>query len=84
MKISGEQTKYVLALIAKTKADEIDCDDCFKHIAEFVECELAGVELSDAMQRVVRHLSQCECCDDEHDALMGALKSLLSSSLEGS
>ncbi len=76
MKISDEQTKYLLALIASTEADELDCDDCFKQMAEFVERELAGAELSDAMQRVARHLSQCECCNDEHDALMGALKAL--------
>lgn len=83
MKICEAQTNYLLSMIASTKPDGLGCDECFNHMAEFVERELAGVDLSDAMQRVARHLSQCECCDYEHDALVEALGALQSQANAG-
>lgn len=44
-------------------------------MAEFVEFELRGQQIPVAMSRVQRHLQQCLCCQDEHEALLQALKS---------
>lgn len=76
MTISNEQTKSLLSFIASSKLDELDCDSCFDHMAEFVEQELAGAEIPEALQKVQRHLAQCACCNDEHNALLEGLRAL--------
>jgi cation transport regulator ChaC len=76
MSLSKDQTKSLLAFVASSKSDEMDCDSCFDHMADFVEKELAGEEIPAALQKVQRHLDQCACCDDEHNALLEGLKAL--------
>ena len=76
MQINPQQTATLLSMVAAAKPDEVDCDGCFDHMAEFVELELTGEELPEAMDKVRRHLDQCMCCNDEHNALLEALKSL--------
>lgn len=76
MAISKQQAESLLAFVASAKADAIDCDECFATMAEFVEHELSGQELPAAMQAIQRHMDQCACCKDEHNALVTALKEL--------
>ena len=76
MTISHDQTKSLLSFIASAKPDELDCDSCFEQMAEFVETELAGVEIPEALKKIERHLNQCACCNDEHNALLEVLQSL--------
>ena len=76
MKLTIEQTKTLLNYIASCKTDDIDCDACFEHMAEFVEHELLGSEISQALLQVERHVDQCPCCDDEHNALVEALQAI--------
>lgn len=76
MSLSKEQTESLLAMIATSKEDSLDCDGCFEHLAEFVEHELASREIPEALALVARHLDQCACCNDEHNALLEALRSL--------
>ena len=76
MKISNEQPKVLLNFIATSKPDQIDCDGCLEDISQFVEHELLGAEIPEALKKVKIHLDQCACCNDEHDALMMGLKAL--------
>ncbi|MEM6366135.1 MAG: hypothetical protein AAF745_17020 [Planctomycetota bacterium] len=76
MPISHDQTESLLRLVSSSKPDEIDCDGCFDHLAEFVEHELLGQEIPDALIKVQRHLEQCACCNDEHAALLDGLRTL--------
>lgn len=76
MKLSNKQTKALLEYVATAMPDDMDCDGCMEHIAEFVEHELLGKELSEALKRVKVHLNQCPCCDDEHSALVEGLLAL--------
>jgi len=76
MKISNEQTKALLVYIASSMPDQFDCDGCLDHLAEFVELELNGVEIPEALKRVEIHLEQCACCGDEHNALVEGLQAL--------
>ena len=79
MGISREQVTSLLALVANAKPDELDCDGCLELMAEFVECELSECEIPDALRIVQRHLDQCLCCQDEHEALLTGLRSLAAS-----
>lgn len=76
MKLSNEQTKLLLESVADSKPDELDCDGCLEHMAEFVEHELLGTEIPEALTKVKRHLDQCACCGDENKALLEALREL--------
>lgn len=76
MALSKDKTKSLLDFVASSKPDDLDCDRCFEHMAEFVESELTGEEIPAAMQKVQRHLVQCACCADEHKALIEGLKAL--------
>ena len=42
MKLDKEQLQAMLQMIATSKSDEIACDGCFEHVAEFVDHELLG------------------------------------------
>jgi hypothetical protein len=76
MKLNREQTKTLLQMVATSKPDEIDCDGCFEHLAEFVEHELLGTEIPKALEKVKQHIEQCACCNDEHNALVEALEQI--------
>ena len=76
MTISNDQTRSLLSSIASVQVDELDCDSCFDHMAEFVETELTGIDVPEALQKVQRHLNQCACCNDEHNALLEGLRAL--------
>lgn len=75
MRISANQSKRLLELVFTANSDSIDCDGCLRAMAEFVEFELRGQQIPVAMSKVQRHLQQCMCCQDEHEALLQALKS---------
>lgn len=76
MTISSEQTRSLLAFVSGVQPDELDCDGCLDQMAAFVENELAGTEVPEALKKVQRHLDQCACCNDEHNALMEGLLAL--------
>ena len=76
MAISKQQTQTLIALLASSKTDTMDCDGCYEHLAEFVEAELAEREIPEALECVRRHLEQCACCADEHQALLEAIRAL--------
>ena len=74
MKLTKDQTKALLRYVTNAKSDQIDCDGCFEHMAEFVEYELLGHEIPEALQLADHHMKQCVCCNDEHKALLEGLR----------
>jgi hypothetical protein len=48
---------------------EVGCDECFKHLDEFVELELAGLDAAARIPGLRAHLEGCPACREEHDAL---------------
>jgi len=76
MPLSKDQISTLLSLVAGSTEDEISCDGCFEHVAQFVESELAGAELSDSMLLIQNHMKNCPCCADEYNALKEAMAAL--------
>ena len=76
MSLTNEQISSLLNQIATTQPDELDCDGCFVHLAEFAERELSNQAVPDALKTVEVHLSQCSCCKDEFNALLEGLRAL--------
>jgi predicted anti-sigma-YlaC factor YlaD len=76
MPLSKDQISTLLALVASATEDDMSCDGCFEHVAQFVETELAGAELCESMLKIQNHLQNCPCCKDEYNALKEAMLSL--------
>lgn len=70
MLVSYRQVLKFLTVVSNTVPDSIECDGCFELIAEFADAELRGDELSQSMQLVKNHLSQCPCCAYEYATLL--------------
>ena len=76
MALRPEQAKALIAKMMDTRDQEMTCDECMAEIAEFVEVQLTGKPLSDAIQAVHEHLERCHDCSDEYDVLRQALEAL--------
>ena len=73
MPLSKDQISSLLSLVANSTPDDISCDGCLEHVAQFVETELAGAELDDSMKLIQNHMKNCPCCMDEYNALLAAM-----------
>ncbi len=76
MPLSNEQIASLLGMINTAEQDDIDCDGCFEHLAQFAETRLANQDIPDALRTVEIHLRQCACCKDEYNALLEGLRVL--------
>lgn len=66
----------LLAMVAATQPDSLDCDDCLEHISHYAEVHLQGLPLQEQLAAVKTHLENCPCCEDEFEYLMRALEVL--------
>jgi hypothetical protein len=48
---------------------ELLCDECFAHLDEYVELELAGQPADERIPGMRAHLQGCPACREEYDAL---------------
>jgi len=76
MALRPEQAKALLERVLGTRDQEMTCDACVADLAEFVEVQLTGRPLSDALQAVHAHLARCHDCADEYQVLRQALAAL--------
>jgi hypothetical protein len=68
-----DSVKLAMAL-SMTQDVELSCDECFEELDRFVETQLAGLDAAAAMPLVEHHLSTCDGCRDEYQALLRALR----------
>ena len=78
MPLSKQQIDTLLTLVVNSTLDTMSCDGCLVNVAEFAEAELMGTSLCESMMKVKNHLKNCPCCNDEYQALLGALGSISS------
>jgi len=76
MSLSKEEIDTLIRLIGLTRDDEIDCERCLTLVAEFAEQVLAGRSIPAGLEAVAHHLSVCEECCEEYEALLEALKAI--------
>jgi hypothetical protein len=63
----------MVAMVAMTRPDEIDCNECFEQLDRFAELHLSGKDPAEAMPLVQDHLERCGDCREEFEALLAAL-----------
>lgn len=76
MKLHPRQIDGLMHLIGLTREDEIDCNQCLEHVAEFAETHLAGRPVPQALKAVEHHLALCAECREEYEALCKAIAGL--------
>jgi hypothetical protein len=64
----------LLAAIADTEADELDCDAFLARAGAFAEQVSDASELSDAFFAEAHHIRICPACREEFRALLTVLK----------
>ena len=73
MKLNSQQIEGLMKVIGLTREEELNCNQCLDHVAEFAECELSGRPVSAALKAVEHHLTLCKECREEYEALREAL-----------
>lgn len=74
--LEAQKLKQLVRGIMTTHPDEIGCDECFEELDRFVEMDLAGKDVAEAMPLVQDHLKRCRECREEFEALLTALRAL--------
>jgi predicted anti-sigma-YlaC factor YlaD len=72
MELSSTDIQELLQFVSRD--GEMDCEECFKHLAEFAEHNLEGKSIPLAMLAIQEHLEECPCCKGFFDAFVEALK----------
>ena len=75
MTTSNEQHPEALERLLGPRGFEVGCDECFELLDEFVELELAGVDVDRRMPGLRAHLDGCPACREEHEALRDLVSS---------
>ncbi len=76
MSLSKKQIDGLMRLVGLTKDDEINCEQCLAVVAEFAEQQLSGKSIAEGLQAVEHHLSICDECREEYEALLKTLDTL--------
>ena len=76
MSLSKKQLDGLMRLVGLTKNDEINCEQCVAVVAEFAELQLSGKSIAEVFQAVEHHLSICDECREEYEALLKTLDRL--------
>ncbi|MFT4558581.1 MAG: hypothetical protein ACKVII_21065 [Planctomycetales bacterium] len=76
MALSSNELNKLVRLVGLTKEDEIDCERCLSKVAEFAEHTLADRSIPDGLRAVEHHLSTCDECREEFQALQQVLKGM--------
>lgn len=74
MALSPEHIDKLLNTVLRVSPDGIDCDHCMGQLHAFVDRELQGKEIPEALDAVRKHLEICQECREEYEALLAALE----------
>jgi predicted anti-sigma-YlaC factor YlaD len=74
--ITAKLLHELVALTISAKADDLGCEGCFALVDQLAEIDLRGGDVPADLVMVRNHLAQCDCCADEYDALLTALRTL--------
>jgi|Deesub1362A_J573_1020465.scaffolds.fasta_scaffold01276_11 hypothetical protein len=74
-RITREQLIELIRQIAKTRVDEIGCDEAYALLDAFAEAAARGESPEKLLPQVALHLELCRDCFEEYDALLAVIQS---------
>ncbi|MCC7161153.1 MAG: hypothetical protein IT331_01550 [Anaerolineae bacterium] len=69
MRLTYLKLETFMIKIARTRADEVGCDDCAKHSARLVDALMQGNVNEQELQDLLLHVLQCLPCAEEFQIL---------------
>jgi hypothetical protein len=66
---SDDRGQELLRRLLGPSGPEVTCDECFEHLDEYVELELAGEDADRRLPGVREHMQGCSACDEDHESL---------------
>ena len=69
MTSNNQGQRDALERLLGPRGHELGCEECFELLDEFVELELARVDVDRRIPGVRAHLRGCPACREEHEAL---------------
>lgn len=60
----------ILRMLANTEPNELDCQEAFALLDEFVEMQARGEDAAQYLPLVYEHLKICGDCREEYEALL--------------
>jgi len=76
MELTDGDLRALVEAAAITRDVEIGCDDCLDQIASYAETKLRGLATPEALRLVEEHLTICQECHEEFEALADAVRAL--------
>lgn len=67
--MDNKKLNRLMKKIIDTEEEEISCSVCFDLVSDYVDAELAGMEIKGVLRQVKQHLDQCLACYDEYEML---------------
>ena len=67
--------RTVTKMALSARSTELGCDECFELLASYAERLLAGEPVDNSLKLVQEHLERCDCCKEEFELLLAALRS---------
>ncbi len=61
-------------MLSATQENECDCNAVYEVMDEIVEAMESGLDLTESMPEIYRHLEMCPCCHLEVEALKKILQ----------
>jgi hypothetical protein len=70
----AEHDEKTLKGLLGPAAEEIQCDECFEKLDEFVDRELHGEDADQQIPGMRPHLDGCPACHEEYESLRALVK----------
>jgi hypothetical protein len=70
-----KRTELFQRLLGPT-GHQVDCEQCFELVDQYVELELVGIEAGTLMPGLRTHLEGCSACSEDHEGLRALLTRL--------
>jgi hypothetical protein len=65
----NDTQKELVARLLGPEGPELSCEECFEHLDEYVDAELAGHDPEQVVPGMSAHLTGCPACREDHESL---------------
>jgi len=72
--LSDEVVEGFLRVLEKVRAEDMNCEEVFTQLDEYVEKEVDGKDAARLMPLLREHLDLCSDCCDEYEALLEVIE----------
>lgn len=62
-------TRPLIARLLGPAGPELSCEECFEHLDEYVDLEVAGADADGRLPGMRAHLEGCPACHEDHESL---------------